>query len=122
MRRLTLLAALFAALFAVAGLAPAAEAAPRPLVVILADPTGTEAPDLLAPYAVLAESGAVDVKIAAPTAQRIQLMPGKAWVAPQMTLEALAKAHPGGPDVVIVPGMMMLPALVRRNWATVEPV
>ena len=35
----------------------------RPLVAILADPSGTETTDLIAPYAILAESGAVDVVI-----------------------------------------------------------
>ena len=84
MRRLLIAAA--------AWLVVAAPAAAKPLVVILADASGTETTDLIAPYGILAESGAVDVKIVAPTAQRIQLMPGKAWVAPQMTLEALAKA------------------------------
>lgn len=83
----------------------AAPAAARPLVVILADAEGTETTDLIAPYAILAESGAVDVKIVAKSAQRIQLMPGKASVAPHMTLEALAKARPQAPDVVIVPAM-----------------
>ncbi len=38
-------------------------AAARPLVVILADVEGREAPDLLIPYAILAESGAVEVKV-----------------------------------------------------------
>ena len=108
MRRLLIAAA--------AWLVVAAPAAAKPLVVILADASGTETTDLIAPYGILAESGAVDVKIVAPTAQRIQLMPGKAWVAPQMTLEALAKAHPGGPDVVIVPAMHRPEDAQRSSW------
>lgn len=109
MRKLVIAAAAWLALAA-----PAAAA--KPLVVILADAGGTETTDLIAPYAILAESGAVDVRIVAPTGQRIQLMPGKASVAPHMTLEALAKARPRGPDVVIVPAMHQAEDARRTAW------
>jgi len=77
-------------------------AAARPLVVILAEPDGTVATDLLAPYAILAESGAVEVKVAAPTRAPVRLTPGHAWAAPQATLADFRNRRP---DVVIVPAM-----------------
>lgn len=90
----------------IAGLAAAllisVPAVAKPLVVILADARGTVAPDLLAPYAILAESGAVEVKVVAETLAPVRLTPGVAWLKPQMTLAELARARP---DVVIVPAL-----------------
>lgn len=88
-----------------AALAFATAASAKPLVVILAEAEGTETTDLLTPYAILAESGAVEVKVVAETAAPVRLMPGMAWVQPQMTLDQLARERPDGPDVVIVPAM-----------------
>ena len=51
---------------AVVSLGASAEARDRPLVAVLADPAGTETTDMIAPYAILAESGAVDVEIVIP--------------------------------------------------------
>lgn len=90
----------------------ATSAAAKPLVVILADARGTVATDLLAPYAILAESGAVEVTVAASTTEPIRLMPGQAWVAPQTTLDRL----PREPDVVIVPAFMVETDPVRAAW------
>jgi putative intracellular protease/amidase len=72
----------------------------RPFVAIMADAEGTETTDLLAPYAILAASGAVDVKIVAADRRAIRLMPGVAWVEPQATFAEASHA-----DVVIVPAM-----------------
>ena len=110
MRPLSFAAALLAA-FAMAGSALA-----KPLVVLLADPRGTVATDLLAPYAILAESGAVEVKVVSPDRRPVQLMPGHAWVAPQLTLGELAKAYPDGPDVVIVPAFHAEEDAARAAW------
>ncbi len=93
-------------------LAVGAPAAARPLVVILADPRGTETTDLIAPYAVLAESGAVDVRILAPSLAPVRLMPGRAWIRPQATYAALRQT----PDVIIVPFMMPADDLARDAW------
>lgn len=87
-----------------------------PLVVILADARGTVATDLLAPYAILAESGAVEVKVVSSTAAPVRLTPGMAWVAPQMTTTDLARARPGGPDVVIVPALEVVDDPARSTW------
>ncbi|WP_312163966.1 DJ-1/PfpI family protein [Phenylobacterium sp.] len=94
----------------------AAGAAAKPLVVILADRGGTVASDLLAPYAILAESGAVDVRVVSATAGPIRLTPGVAWAAPQMTLAQLAQERPNGPDVVIVPALSVENDPARSAW------
>lgn len=93
----------------------AGHAAAKPLVVILADADGTETTDLIAPYAILAESGAVEVKIVSASSKPVQLMPGKASVQPQMTLAQLAQ-RPRGPDVVIVPAMHRVHDPERAAW------
>jgi putative intracellular protease/amidase len=91
-------------------------AAARPMVAILADARGTVAPDLLVPYAILAESGAVDVKVVSAFSRPARLTPGHAWVAPQMTLDELARERPRGPDVVIVPALEVVDDPVRSAW------
>jgi putative intracellular protease/amidase len=104
----------------VAGLAVAlfltTAAAAKPLVVILADARGTVATDLMAPYAILAESGAVEVKVVSATDRPVRLTPGMAWVRPQMTLARLAREHPQGPDVVIVPAFTHDDDPARAAW------
>ncbi|MBL8554683.1 MAG: DJ-1/PfpI family protein [Phenylobacterium sp.] len=85
--------------------APATGAAARPLVVILAQAEGTEVTDLFTPYAILAESGAVDVRVVAASRRPARLTSGVAWVTPQMTFAELASSRPDGPDVVIVPAL-----------------
>ena len=97
-------------------LALSSVAAARPLVVVLADARGTVATDLLAPYAILAESGAVEVKVVSATMQPVRLTPGVAWVAPQMTLAELARSRPDGPDVVIVPALEVVDDPARSAW------
>ncbi|MFN3585405.1 DJ-1/PfpI family protein [Phenylobacterium sp.] len=94
-------------------LAMAGAARAKPFVVILADARGTVATDLMAPYAVLAESGAVDVKVVSPTRAPARLIPGYAWVAPQMTLAEL-ETRP--PDVVIVPALLAEDDAERAAW------
>lgn len=93
-------------------LAAGSSALAKPLVVILADPRGTETTDLIAPYAVLAESGAVDVKILAPSLAPVKLMPGRAWVRPQATYAELREA----PDVIVVPFMTPAYDPARDAW------
>lgn len=100
---------------AVVAAAPA-EARDRPLVAVLADPTGTETTDMIAPYAILAESGAVDVEIVSSTLAPVPLMPGVAWVKPHDSRATFDKAHPEGPDVVIVPYSMDTKDPDRAAW------
>ncbi|MEW5685399.1 MAG: DJ-1/PfpI family protein [Pseudomonadota bacterium] len=81
-------------------LASTGAAAAMPLVALVADVEGTEVTDLLTPYAILAESGAVEVKVVAADRRPARLMPGVAWVAPQATFAELRR-----PDVIIVPAL-----------------
>lgn len=87
----------------------------RPLVVILADARGTVATDLLSPYAILAESGAVDVKVVSATLDPVRLTPGVAFVRPQMTLAELERSG-RRPDVVIVPAYEIDVDAARNAW------
>lgn len=103
-----LLAGLSVALFLAGG------AIAKPLVVILADERGTVATDLMAPYAILVESGAVEVKVVSATAAPARLLPGRAWVAPQMTLAQLDRGR--RPDVVIVPALLVEDDPARSAW------
>jgi putative intracellular protease/amidase len=95
-----LILGLFAALF-VATTAAAQTPARKPLVVILGEPRGTVPADLMNPYAILSESGAVDVRVVSPTRALIRLAPGHAWLAPQLTTAQLERR----PDVIILPAM-----------------
>jgi len=97
-------------------------AAAKPLLVILAEPEGTEVTDLLALYDILAESGAADVRVVSPTAQPVRLMPGMAWVTPQLTLDQLARDYPQGPAVVIVPAMHHPEDRARAAWLRAQRV
>jgi putative intracellular protease/amidase len=112
MRRLVLASAVW--------LLGAVAAQARPLVVILGDPGGAEVTDLLAPYAILAESGAVDVKVVSADDRTIPLMPGVAFVRPQLTLDGLAKAYPKGPDVIVVPALMKPHDPERAAWLNAQ--
>lgn len=96
-----------------AALVVAGGAAAKPLVVILAEPDGTVATDVLAPYAILAESGAVDVKVASPTRAPVRLLPGHAWLTPQATLADFRSLRA---DVVIVPAMEDEDDPARAAW------
>jgi putative intracellular protease/amidase len=109
----SLLAALGTALLALSG---AAAAHDRPLVAVLADPAGSETTDMIAPYAILAESHAVDVEIVSSTLAPVPLMPGVAWVKPHASRASFDRAHPEGPDVVIVPFSMDTKDPDRAAW------
>ena len=100
----------------IVALAVSGGAAAKPLVVLLADARGTVATDLMAPYAILAESGAVEVKVVSATPNPVRLTPGYAWVAPQMTLTELARQRPDGPDVVIVSALEVVDDAARSAW------
>ncbi|MGA0605568.1 DJ-1/PfpI family protein [Phenylobacterium sp. VNQ135] len=104
---------IMAALAAALALGFAGGAAAKPLVVILAEPDGTVATDLFAPYAILSESGAVEVKVVSPTSKPVRLLPGHAWLTPQATLAALSARRP---DVVIVPAMEDEADPARAAW------
>ncbi|MBA4014084.1 MAG: thiamine biosynthesis protein ThiJ [Phenylobacterium sp.] len=106
---------LVASILALVTLLFAGAAAARPYVVVLADARGTVATDLLAPYAILAESGAVDVAVASATSAPVRLTPGVAWVSPQATLTQLSRSG-RRPDVIIVPAMSIEDDPARSAW------
>jgi len=76
----------------------------RPLVAVLALNAGTEITDLLLPHAVLQRSGVVDVQIVAPRSGAVALYPAL-QVDGVQDFAAFGRAHPTGPDYVIVPAM-----------------
>jgi putative intracellular protease/amidase len=90
----------------------ASSAQARPLVAILAEPRGTVPADLMNPYAILAESGAVDVRVVSPTPAPVRLSPGQAWVRPQATWANLGRR----PDVIVVPAMEAEDDPARAAW------
>jgi transcriptional regulator GlxA family with amidase domain len=106
---------LLASLLVVVAVLFAGAAVARPYVVVLADARGTVATDLLAPYAILAESGAVDVVVASATSGPVRLTPGVAWIAPQVTLTQLSRSG-HRPDVIIVPAMSIENDPARSTW------
>lgn len=103
-------------LAAVLALGLTSPALAKPLVAILADPSGVETTDLTAPFAILTESGAVDVKIVSSTAAPARLMPGVAWVRPHETQATFDRRHPAGPDMIIVPFIMDTKNPERAAW------
>lgn len=94
----------------------AGPAAARPVVAILADPSGVETTDLTAPYAILTASGAVDVKVVSPTAAPVPLMPGVAWIKPQETQAGFDRNYRQGADMIIVPFLMNPKDPARAAW------
>lgn len=87
----------------------------RKTAAVLLSQAGTEVTDFLAPYAILAASGAFDVTAVAP-------QPGWAptngglGIVPQQTLAAFDAAHPGGADVIVLPNVMDPDAPVLLDW------
>jgi len=94
--------------------APAPDPSRKTAAVLLSQ-AGTEVTDFLAPYAILAASGAFDVTAVAP-------QPGWAptngglGIVPQQTLAAFDAAHPGGADVIVLPNVMDPDAPVLLDW------
>jgi putative intracellular protease/amidase len=99
MRRLALAGLLLASIGGRAAAAETATPAARPRVAILANNSGAETTDLLAPFAVLRDAGVAEVAIVAVAPGPVTLMPGLT-VLPDATVDAYAP-----PDVAIVPAM-----------------
>jgi transcriptional regulator GlxA family with amidase domain len=74
----------------------------RPVAAIIAENGGTEVTDYLVPYAVLAESGAVDVVALATEPGPVRLFPALK-IQPQSTTATFDARYPDGADYVIVP-------------------
>jgi putative intracellular protease/amidase len=77
----------------------------KPTAVVLLSNQGSEVTDVLAPYAVLSESGAFNVYAAAPEREPVTLS-GGLDVLPQLSLVELDRRLGGQhPDVIVVPAM-----------------
>ena len=85
----------------------------RPLVAVVASNAGTEVTDLVAPYSIFVESGAVEVVSVAPERRVSPLFPGLEFV-PDYAFEDLDAK----PDVIVVPvvGFDSEGALYAMEW------
>jgi transcriptional regulator GlxA family with amidase domain len=77
----------------------------RAAAAVLLSPAGTEVTDFLAPYSILAASGAFDVwAVAAELA--VAPMNGGLGIVPERTLDAFDAEHPDGAAVVVIPNVL----------------
>jgi putative intracellular protease/amidase len=74
----------------------------KPTAVILLGPEGANAADVLAPYEVLATTGAFNLYTVAPQRQPVPLT-GNLDLIPDLSLAQLDQRLPGGPEVIVVP-------------------
>ena len=74
----------------------------KPTVVILLGPEGANAADVLAPYEVLAATGAFNLYTVAPQRQPVPLT-GNLDLVPDLSLGQLDQRLPDGPEVIVVP-------------------
>jgi transcriptional regulator GlxA family with amidase domain len=74
----------------------------KPTAVILLGPEGANAADVLAPYEVLAATGAFNLYTVAPQRQPVPLTGGLDLV-PDLSLGQLDQRLPAGPEVIVVP-------------------
>jgi putative intracellular protease/amidase len=74
----------------------------KPTAVILLGPEGANAADVLAPYEVLAATGAFNLYTVAPQRQPVPLT-GNLDLVPDLSLGQLDQRLPAGPEVIVVP-------------------
>jgi transcriptional regulator GlxA family with amidase domain len=74
----------------------------KPTAVILLGPEGANAADVLAPYEVLAATGAFNLYTVAPQRQPVPLT-GNLDLVPDLSLGQLDQRLPRGPEVIVVP-------------------
>lgn len=77
----------------------------RPLVVVVGAAAGAETTDYIIPYAVLAESGAADVRSLSTAPGPLKLML-TLKIQPDQTTAAFEADEPQGADIVVVPAQM----------------
>ncbi len=96
----------------------------RPLAVVLAGDGYTEATDLLAPYELLARSGAYQVYILARERKPLALFPGRLDILPHLTFQDWEELVEREPDLIVLPYMQggdetahgELETWLRRRW------
>jgi putative intracellular protease/amidase len=90
----------------------------KPTAVILLGPEGANAADVLAPYEVLAATGAFNLYTVAPQRQPVPLT-GNLDLVPDFSLGQLDQRLPGGPEVIVVPQLTEVAAGVPPSLAPV---
>jgi putative intracellular protease/amidase len=97
----------------ISGLRPPKRA--RPLVAVIASPTGAETCDTLVPLAVLRRSGLVDAYLVSRTTDTIPLMPALS-VRPDITTEDFTGNWPDGADYIVVPAFHDSSQQAELKW------
>jgi putative intracellular protease/amidase len=90
----------------------------KPTVVILLGPEGANAADVLAPYEVLAATGAFNLYTVAPERQPVPLT-GNLDLVPDLSLAQLDQRLPRGPEVIVVPQLSEVAAGLPASLAPV---
>ena len=90
----------------------------KPTVVILLGPEGANAADVLAPYEVLASTGAFNLYTVAPQRQPVPLT-GNLDLVPDLSLAQLDQRLPTGPEVIMVPQLSEVAAGLPASLAPV---
>ncbi len=91
----------------------------RPLVVVLADNSGTETTDFVIPYGVLKESGVADVVTVSTGPGAVTLIPALR-IRTDMTMVQFDAATPGGADILIVPAMKRNDSPAVLDWVRTQ--
>lgn len=91
----------------------------RPLVVVLAENTGTETTDFVVPYGVLQEAEVADVVTVSTDPGTVTLIPALR-VRADMTLAQFDAEAPAGADIVIVPAMKRNDSPDVLNWVRAQ--
>jgi putative intracellular protease/amidase len=90
----------------------------KPTAVILLGPEGANAADVLAPYEVLASTGAFNLYTVAPQRQPVPLT-GNLDLVPDLSLGQLDQRLPTGPEVIVVPQLSEVAAGLPPSLAPV---
>jgi transcriptional regulator GlxA family with amidase domain len=90
----------------------------KPTVVILLGPEGANAADVLAPYEVLAATGAFNLYTVAPERRPVPLT-GNLDLVPDLSLGQLDARLPEGPEVIVVPQLSEVAAGLPPSLAPV---
>jgi transcriptional regulator GlxA family with amidase domain len=90
----------------------------KPTAVVVLGPEGANAADALAPYEVLAATGAFNLYTVAPERQPVPLTGGLDLV-PDLSFGQLDQRLPAGPDVILVPQLSRVPSGLPPSVAPV---
>jgi transcriptional regulator GlxA family with amidase domain len=90
----------------------------KPTAVIVLGPEGANAADVLAPYEVLAATGAFNLYTVAPQRQPVPLT-GNLDLVPDLSLGQLDQRLPSGPEVIVVPQLSEVASALPPSIAPV---